>query len=92
MADRTSIIKATTSFAALALVVACGGQEGVESAATVATTECVQVEEGRYIFQNGKFIRANATPAQRVEPVSVNQADGQGASSWIEALQTSFRA
>jgi len=91
MTDRICIVKTVTSIVGLALVAACSGEQAVAPASATNTTECVQVEEGRYIFQNGKFIRANATPAQRVEPASVDQSQEQeGAQSWSETLQTSF--
>ena len=90
MAHRIYLTKTATSFVALALITACGGQQEAGHSSSVTATDCVQVEEGQYIFQNGKFIRANATPAHRVERAPVAQDDEQGTQSWSSAVQASF--
>jgi len=85
MAKRIGIIKTATGLTALALVAACS-PEAAGPSASVDTVDCVQVDEGNYIFQNGKFIRANAPAPTVVERVVVEQAERQ----WYEIVEADF--
>lgn len=85
MARRFGFTRIATSVAVLTLAAACG-QQTSERSASVNTTECVKVDEGNYLFQDGKFVRANAPVPTVIEKVVVEQAEAP----WYQGIEDNF--
>jgi len=67
MTKHSGFLKAATAIGALAMLAACGQSATNATNTYTKASDCVQIDEGNYLFQDGKFIRANATSAPIVE-------------------------
>jgi len=67
MTKHSGFLKAATAVGAIVMLAACGETATNAANTYTKTSDCVQLDEGNYLFQEGKFIRANATSAPIVE-------------------------
>lgn len=88
----SGFVKTVSAIAVLALVGACE-QASNQASSSVAATECVQIDEGNYLFQDGKFVKANMPLAKTNLPVAkeansepVKQVDAGPV--WYKAIET----
>lgn len=85
MAHFQNLLKAATGFAALGMMAACG-QAGGGQGHVSTMVDCIAIDEGNYVFQNGKFTRVTAPATSRVEAVIAPPA----ARAWFNDIEDSF--
>lgn len=88
MAKRFGVRHTASMMAVLALVGACGQNTNTEYSSAKAT-ECVQIDEGNYLFQDGKFVKVNA-PAGEATQRSIVAAAEPADSLWYDKVEASF--
>lgn len=89
MAKRFGVRHTASMMTVLALVGACGQNTNTEYSSAKAT-ECVQIDEGNYLFQDGKFVRANVPSGETAQRIVVASAAEPSNSLWYDKVEAGF--
>jgi len=71
MIKQYGFLKMASAVGVLTMLAACGKTATNAANTYTKASDCVQIDEGNYLFQDGKFIRANATSAPIAERPAV---------------------